>query len=329
MDATSTVGLPRALISRDSILHNLKIIRRALAPGTKVCAMIKADAYGHGARIVADTLTNFSFEGQEGPAADALAVATLDEAWGLGPVAVPVHVLRPVENVYIGRERQRLEMAAREGWILTVGSVEAASDLARIAMSCEKRLGVQIMIDTGFGREGMAIGGVDEVVKAIESFPSLRLAGLCTHFASAEEPGNLLTADQLRRFRAASDGHATRNNKLIRHAANSAAVFFSPQSHLDMVRPGIAVYGIDPRGGPSLERPLRPVMKWVAPLLMIRDVAKGVGVGYGQTWTSSRDTRVGLVPVGYGDGYLRAFSNQGDDSVCWGANRIREKSGRR
>ncbi|HEV8378575.1 MAG TPA: alanine racemase [Tepidisphaeraceae bacterium] len=311
MDATSTVGLPRALISRDSILHNVKIIRRALAPGVKVCAMLKADAYGHGARIVADTLTNFSFEGQEAPAVDALAVATLDEAWGLGPVAVPVHVLRPVENVYIGRERQRLEMASREGWILTVGSLEAASDLARIAMSCEKRLGVQIMIDTGFGREGMAMARVQELVKAIESFPSLRLAGLCTHFASAEEPENLLTADQLRRFRAVSDGHATRNNKLIRHAANSAAVFFSSQSHLDMVRPGIAVYGIDPRGGPSMERPLRPVMKWVAPLLMIRDVGKGVGVGYGQTWTSSRDTRVGLVPVGYGDGYLRAFSNRG------------------
>src|SRR5207237_1074283 len=199
-----------------------------LSPTTKICAMIKADAYGHGAKIVADTLTNFSFEGHECPAVDALAVATMDEAWALGSVPVPVHVLRPVENVYIGRERQRLEMASREGWILTLGSVAAAGDLARIALSCEKRLGVQIMIDTGFGREGMAI----------------------------------------------------------------------------------AVYGIDPRGGPSMDRPLRPVMKWVAPLLMIRDVAKGVGVGYGQTWTSNRDTRVGLVPVGYGDGYLRAFSNR-------------------
>jgi alanine racemase len=87
-------------------------------------------------------------------------------------------------------------------------------------------------------------------------------------------------------------------------------VFFSPQSHLDMVRPGISIYGIDPRGGPSLERPLRPAMKWVAPLLMIREVPKGVGLGYGQTWTSNRDTRVGLVPVGYGDGYLRTFSNR-------------------
>ena len=251
MDATSTVGLPRALISRDAILHNIKINRRALSPTTKICAMIKADAYGHGAKILADTLTNFSFEGHECPAVDALAVATLDEAWALGPVAVPVHVLRPVENVYIGRERQRLEMAAREGWILTLGSVEAASDLARIAMSSGKRLGVQLMIDTGFGREGMAASGVDELIKAIESFPSLRLAGLCTHFASAEEPGNLLTADQLRKFRAASDSHSTRNPKLIRHAANSAGVFFSPQSHLDMVRPGIAVFGIDPRGGPS------------------------------------------------------------------------------
>jgi len=311
MDATSTVGLPRALISRDAILHNITIIRRALGPMVKICAMIKADAYGHGAKIVADTLTNFSYEGHECPAVDALAVATLDEAWALGPVAVPVHVLRPVENVYIGRERQRLEMACREGWILTVGSVEAASDLARIAMSSGKRLGVQIMIDTGFGREGMAVGGVDELVKAIESFPSLRLAGLCTHFASAEEPGNMLTADQLRRFRSASDGHAARNPKLLRHAANSAAVFFSPQSHLDMVRPGIAIYGIDPRGGPSMDRPLRPAMKWLAPLLLIRDVPKGTGIGYGQTWTTPRDTRVGLVPVGYGDGYLRAFSNRG------------------
>jgi alanine racemase len=310
MDATSTVGLPRALISRDAILHNLKIIRRAISPGVKVCAMIKADAYGHGAKIVADTLTNFSFEGQEAPAVDALAVAALDEAWGLGPVSVPVYVLRPVENVYIGRERQRLEMAAREGWILTLGSAEAASDLARIALSCEKRLAVQIMIDTGFGREGMAIGDLNEVIKSIESFPSLRLSGLCTHFASAEEPGNVLTADQLRRFRSATDAHASRVTKLIRHAANSAAVFFSPQSHLDMVRPGISIYGIDPRGLPSLDRPLRPVMKWLAPLLLIREVPKGVGIGYGQTWTANRDTRIGLVPVGYGDGYLRAFSNK-------------------
>src|SRR5688572_26863353 len=190
MDATSTVGLPRALISRDAILHNLRVIRSALAPGVKICAMLKADAYGHGARILADTLTNFSFAGQEGPAADALAVATLDEAWSLGPVSIPIHVLRPVENVYVGRERQRLEMAAREGWILTVGTVAAASDLARIALAAQKRLSVQIMLDTGFGREGMCPSGLDDLICAIDSFPSLRLTGLCTHFASAEEPGN-------------------------------------------------------------------------------------------------------------------------------------------
>lgn len=311
MDASSTVGLPRALISRDAILHNIKVIRRAIGPGVKVCAMIKADAYGHGARIVADTLSNFSFEGQEGPAADALAVATLDEAWALGATTIPVHVLRPVENVYLGRERQRLEMAAKEGWILTVGTVAAAGDLARIALACQKRLSVQIMVDTGFGREGMAVSGLDELVRAIESFASLKLVGLCTHFASAEEAGNVLTADQLRRFRAASDGHAGRIGKLVRHAANSAAVFFSPQSHLDMVRPGVSVYGIDPTGAPSMDRPLRPVLKWIAPLLMIRDLAKGAGIGYGQSWVTQRDTRIGLVAVGYGDGYLRAFSNRG------------------
>ncbi len=119
----------------------------------------------------------------------------------------------------------------------------------------------------------------------------------------------MLTADQLRRFTAATDKHVA-GKKVLRHAANSAAVFFSPQSHLDMVRPGISIYGLDPRGSPSLERPLRPVMKWIAPLLLIRDLSKGSSLGYGQTWTAPRDTRIGLVPVGYGDGYLRAFSNR-------------------
>jgi alanine racemase len=218
-------------------------------------------------------------------------------------------VLRPVENVYVGRERQRLEMAAREGWILTVGTVAAASDLARIALAAQKRLSVQIMLDTGFGREGMCPDGLDDLICAIDSFPSLRLTGLCTHFASAEEPGNFLTADQLRRFTLATDKHVAAK-KILRHAANSAAVFFSPQSHLDMVRPGISIYGLDPRLAPSLDRPLRPVMKWIAPLLMIRDLPRGTSLGYGQTWTAPRDTRIGLVPVGYGDGYLRAFSNR-------------------
>src|SRR6185437_10729876 len=113
------------------------------------------------------------------------------------------------------------------------------------------------------------------------------------------------------RFRRCTDPYADLfRGKVMRHAANSGAVFFLPAAHLEMVRPGIALYGIDPTGAPSVSRALRPVMKWTAPLIGIRQVRRGICVGYGQTWQAARDTRIGLVPVGYADGYLRGYSNR-------------------
>jgi alanine racemase len=100
------------------------------------------------------------------------------------------------------------------------------------------------------------------------------------------------------------------SGRVVRHAANSAAAFFRPDAHFDMVRPGVALYGIDPTLRPSADRTLRPAMKWTAPLVGIKDARKGTCVGYAQTWTAGRDTRVGLVPVGYADGYPRCFSNR-------------------
>lgn len=306
MDATCSLGQPRVLISRSALLHNAKLIRKAVAPGVRICAIVKADAYGHGAALVADALTS-----GDAPAVDALAVVTLDEAATLGhaPTRVPIFILRPIENVYIGRERERIESAIRAGRTLTVGTIAAASDIARIALSIQKRASVQIMIDTGQSREGTPIPSVGPLIASIESLPSLKLHALCTHFASSEEPDNLFTADQLRRFRTATETHAVRNPKLIRHAANSGATFFTPAAHFDMVRPGIALYGIDPTCRPSLDRPLRPILRWTAPLILVRSLKKGESVGYNQTWRAPRDTRIGLVPVGYADGYGRAFSN--------------------
>jgi alanine racemase len=96
----------------------------------------------------------------------------------------------------------------------------------------------------------------------------------------------------------------------MRHAANSAATFFLPDSHFDMIRPGISLYGIDPTGSPWLDRKLRPVAKWTAPLVGVRDIPKGQGVGYSHTWLAPRDSRIGLVPIGYADGYARLLSNR-------------------
>ena len=311
MDATvRTLGQPRALVSRAALLHNVKVLRRALPETTKICAVIKADAYGHGASIVADALTNFSSDTVEAPAVDWLAVATIDEAAALGEVNVPVMVLRPVENAYVGRERERLLEAIRRGYVLTVASPQAAGDVARIAVSCNRRANVQVMLDTGVTREGAGVDSLPALIAAIESHPSLRPHAIGTHFVSAEDSASPITADQLRRFRAASGLWTARNANLICHAANSGAIFFTAASHLDMVRPGLALYGIDPTCRPGVDRPLRPVLKWTAPLLMIRDVPAGCPVGYGHTWRAGRDTRIGLVPVGYADGYVRALSNR-------------------
>ena len=311
MDVKQLQGQPLILVSRSALLHNAKLIRRCLAPATKICAVIKADAYGHGAWIVADTLCNFSMGPSDAPVVDQLAVASIEEAAALPQVPVPVLVLRPVENAYVGNARSAIELAMQSSWILTIDTAAAAGDVARIAMAMGKRALVNVMVDTGMTRGGCAIEQLSDLLARIESHSSLRLVNLGTHFANAELPGDPATRKQLSDFRGATDAFACAHAmKIRRHAASSGAVFFTASSHFDMVRPGIALYGIDPTGKACIDRALRPVMKWTAPLIGVRDVTAGASIGYGQTFVAPRAMRVGLVPVGYADGYCRAFSNR-------------------
>ena len=310
MDAKHSLGEPRLLISRDALLHNTAYLRKLVGPSQKICAMIKADAYGHGADLVIDTLYNFSTDDLEGPVVDAFAVASIDEAALLPLTSLPLLIFRPVENCFLGRQKQRLEMAIRQGWILTVCSPAAAGDLARIAQTLQKRANVQIMVDTGMTRIGVLADDFEALLQSVQAQPALKLVGLATHFATAEDPQSTFTLIQLERFRAVTDPAAQRlGGRIFRHAANSGALFFRPETRFDMVRPGISIYGIDPTGKPSTQRPLAPVLKWTAPLIGIKDVKQGTGVGYAQTWRAPRDTRIGLVGIGYGDGYLRAMGN--------------------
>jgi alanine racemase len=318
MDAKQSLGEPRCLISRAALLHNVALIRKAIAPGVKICAVVKADAYGHDADLVVDTLCNFSASDAEPPMVDSLAVADIDEAAALPACDLPVFVLRPVENAYVGTQRARLEAAIHNGWVLTLCSNAAVDDLARIAITRNQRANVQIMVNTGLNRAGVDVNEFASLAQRIASKPSLRLLGLATHFASADEPDNAFNAEQLNRFLTVTQNFCASEtaSRPHRSAANSGGIFFQPQSHLDMVRPGISLYGIDPTCRPNMNRPLRPVMRWTAPLIAIRDLPAGVSVGYGQTWTSPRPTRLGLLPIGYADGYPRALSNIGMMMVC-------------
>jgi len=310
MDAKAALGEPTATISRSALLHNAALIRAAVAPQVKVCAIVKADAYGHGASIVADTLANFSNSDSNQPAVDAFAVADLDEAAALPITTHPILILRPIENAFLGKQRARIEQAIRAGWWLTVASPTAADDIARIALTTGKRANLHVMIDTGMSRVGVRPEQLADLLQRIDSRPSLKLCGIYTHFVASEDADHPMNIEQLATFLDVTEVMREGRGKLFRHAANSGGVFFTQPAHLDMVRPGISLYGVDPTGLPSVDRPLKPVMKWTAPLIGVRTVRKGESVGYNQTWIAKQDTRVGLVPVGYADGYSRAYSNR-------------------
>ena len=190
-------GEPRLLISRAALQHNAAVIRRALLPHTRLCAVVKADAYGHGAALVADALCNFASGDADQPAVDQLAVATIDEAAALPDVNVPVVILRPIENAFLGRQRASLELAIRSGWILTIDSLAAADDVARIAVNCQRRAMVNVMLDTGMTRGGIDEATLPELLRRVEARSSLKLVSICSHFASCSSTSDACMIDQL------------------------------------------------------------------------------------------------------------------------------------
>ena len=319
--ADPTVGGPRVLVSRAALLHNAAVIRNQLEDGVQICAVVKADAYGHGAALVADTLRNFSIDGSGRSAVDQLAVASVEEATALPDFECPLVILRPVENVYLGRNREMLEVAVENGWTLTLTHPAAADDIARLALRRGLLARVQVMLDTGMTRTGCSIGEFGRLIERIEAHQSLQLMSVGTHFANGEVRGDPFTGEQLRRFAEATDFLDERfGGRVVRHAAASGAIFLNHRTHYDVVRPGLALYGIDPTGRPSPDRPLRPALSWTAPLLAVHAVRTGEGVGYGQTWRAAYPTRVGVVPVGYADGYPRCLGNRAavliGEAVC-------------
>jgi alanine racemase len=281
MDLKRTQGEPRILISRAALLHNATLIRRRLAPGTRLCAVIKSNAYGHGGDIVADTLANFSADDSDSSAADCFAVGCIDDAADLAEQRLPIMVLRPVENAFMGRQRQMIELAIRCGWTLTLTSTPAADDVARIATAAAGRAAVQIMVDPAGTHGGASLDQLDALLHRVTLRSALRLVGIAMHCT-----GDGMD-EQVARFRAATEPFITQSNqRILRHAAGSAALLSWTEAHLDMVRPGLALYGLHPAGRPSLAVALRPALRLTAPIIAIRD---GLGV----------------LPIGYGDGYPR------------------------
>ena len=294
-----------AEIRTDAIRRNLDAIRRRVGPDRPICAAVKADAYGHGLRQVLPALEQARVE--------RLAVATLAEALQLRSLgwAGPILCFGPVTTARDERSRSQCAAeAVAADVICTVTALADARPLAQAAARAGRVARVEIQIDSGMGRFGLLTDHAAQRVADLARLPGLTLAGIYTHFATADEPDLGFTREQLRRF---SD--LIRNLEALsitvptRHAANSAAIFRLPESHLDMVRPGLSVYGY--WGGPDDERPpdLSPCLRVVSRLDAVRRLPAGHAVGYGRTFVTERESLIGTVPIGYADGYRRLLGN--------------------
>jgi alanine racemase len=193
---------------------------------------------------------------------------------------------------------------------LTVVSVSDAASVNRAAREAGRSAKVHFKVDTGMGRLGVSYqNAVEEILRALE-LSGLSPAGIYSHFATSEDPDQTYAQMQLDRFRMVLDALAGKGITFpIRHMANSGAIMTMPESHLDMVRPGIMLYGYPPRKGMSEVHPVRPVMSLVSRLAMVKAVQAGTSISYGRRYTTRSGTLIGTIPVGYADGYPRSLTN--------------------
>jgi len=298
----------RAEISASAVAHNLGLLRGLLKPTTKLCAVVKADCYGHGLELLLETIC---------PLCDHLAVATPEEAIAVRDLGCAKGLLAFFTPCAFGSEaavRDALEELIARDVSLTAVSREEIEVLAAVATRVGKPARVHLKIDTGMGRSGLLPWQAGLLFESMKKHPGMTLEGCYTHFASADEADKAYALEQLARFKQAVTAIAgetpSPRDGLTRHAASSAATIDLPQSHFDMVRPGIAVYGYQPSDAMHRKLPLRPALRLVGRLMQTKTLPAGSSCGYGLTHTFRRDSVVGLVPIGYGDGYLRCLSNR-------------------
>lgn len=289
-----------AEIDLAAIEHNLAAIRSYLAPQTRVMAVIKANAYGHGVIEVARLCVK--------QGADFLGVAAFEEAMPLveAGITLPILVLGYVPQDYA-------EQVVKNKIRTVVYEIDYARALSQAAGRFSAEAVVHIKVDTGMGRLGFADNatGVQSVIEAA-SLPGINVEGLMTHFAEADSPVDEYTRLQIERFRRfAANLELGGLDIPIKHCANDAAIVRFPEAHFDMVRTGIMLYGLYPSESmKDLNLDIVPAMTLKSRISFIKTMTRGESVSYGRTYRCPGDIRVATVPIGYGDGYTRLLSNQ-------------------
>ena len=283
-----------AEINLKAIKDNILAIRNLLAPGVKFMAVVKANAYGHGAVAAARAAVEAG--------AEYLAVANLKEALELREAGILAPILILTES-----PTSVVDEIIEYDLTQTTYSFTEAKALSDEAAKRHKTATVHVKIDTGMGRVGVLPSEAKAFIAKISSLPGLFLEGVFTHFALAEEPHDTFTNDQFEKFKQVAD---QLDNIPLKHSANSAAVVFHPQTHLNLVRVGLMMYGLYPQGNGRNKVNLIPALSFKSRVSYVKRVSAGTPVSYGSIYVTPTETQVVTVPVGYADGYSRRLSNK-------------------
>lgn len=297
-----SVARARANVDRDAIAHNCERLLGALE-GAALCAVVKADGYGHGAVECAGAAL--------GAGATWLAVATVEEASELRDAGIEAPVL--IMGALAGRAEIERAIELRADIVVwRERSVVLASEAAALVSGLAR---VHVKLDTGMGRLGTRDRvEAARVLAAAAAAPGVLLAGVMTHFATADIPDDDGYFErQLAAFTDWSDAVRAEHPDIVVHAANSAAVLRAPRSaHFDMARCGVAVYGLDPFNLDPFAHDLRPALTLSSYVAEVKPCRAGESTGYGRRYVADRDTHLGVLPIGYGDGFRRALSGNAD-----------------
>ncbi len=291
-----------AKIDLDAARHNLNAVYKLIKPDTKVIAVIKTDGYGHGAIPIATELEPVEY-------LYGFAVATAEEALQLRRHGIQKPILI-LGYVFPEHYPQLIEQEIR----LTVFTQEMAEQLAKDAQKLNKDVLIHIKIDTGMNRIGMQAKEESvKIIAQIASLPHIIPEGIFTHFARADEADKsaaneqLIQFEQMIRMTEAAGIHIP-----YRHCANSAGIIDLPQTHMDLVRAGIILYGLWPSEEVQKERiDLQPVLELLSHVAYVKQLEAGKSISYGGTYTTKKTQTIATIPAGYGDGYPRSLSNQG------------------
>jgi alanine racemase len=266
--------------------------------GRQVMAVVKANGYGHGLVPVSQAAVSAG--------ATWCGVARLEEALVLRQSGLVCGIL-----VMGYTPPARIPEAVANRISVTVYDLDVGNQYAQMTQSSIDQLCVHVKVETGMGRLGIDASQAPDFIRWLNAQPGLRVEGIFTHFARADEPESASTLRQIEHFHTMLDSwRATNGSKPLIHASNSAGALYFPQARYDLIRPGNALYGLHPSPEALLPSGLRPALTWKAHLVSIKQLPPGHGVSYGSIYTTQRTERIGVIPVGYADGFRRVNNQQ-------------------